>query len=181
MDADKNVGLQVSENPRRKALNAVLKSIAEASRVDCYLEHTSDGGLRFKADRPYGDDLRYEANKYGTKSFMLFSRARGNMIQPKRTRREADLDWVHVAGRGREEERETKLVLGASAYATRFNRRDSVADARQIEEGDPDGLQAAGEAALAKGSECYELSFQVVEAEGSRYGEDWDLGDWVSA
>jgi hypothetical protein len=180
VDGYANVGLQISEDPRRKNLLKLLQDIAASSRVDFYVVHDGDGALRFTADRPWGQDRTVTANKRYGLPFQVFALERGNMERPTLDTYEADLDRVHVAGQGRNEEREVLAVNGASWALTRFNRRDDVVDARDAEAGDTDALRAAGVAALDGSGYRRSLRFDIP-ADGAGYGEAWDLGDRVSA
>ncbi len=184
VDAYTHTGLWTSESPRRKRLSTVLQSIAKAAHVDFCMKHLGDGKLLFTADRPWGRDLRYEAHRYTPRAaFTLFSLGLGNMENPTLTWTEADLDRVIALGEGEGDDRETLEVAGGSVNLTRFNKRSDVADARRADEGDEDALRVAGEAALRGGLEKRELRFDVPSANtgASGYGNEWDLGDWVSA
>jgi hypothetical protein len=177
VEAAYDVGGVVPVTAKRKTLLSVLEDLAEASGVDFYVTHAGGGALTFTANKPYGSDLRSTVGPPN----LVFSLERANMLKPVLRCAGAGADRVHVAGRGSGEDREVLAVNGASWALTRFNKRDAVSDARDVEAGDAAGLQAAGDAYLAGQGRTRELDFEIADIAGSRYGVDWDLGDWVSA
>lgn len=126
-----------------------------------------------------GADRRFSAGK----SAFYFSLERGNLEGPSY---EYDTfeerNFAYVGGQGEGEgrdlvERENTDRTGLSIWA----RREIFVDARNVDLGDTTELQDAGDEALGENLPKRRFVANFLDAEGSRYGVDWDFGDRVTA
>lgn len=126
-----------------------------------------------------GADRRFSAGK----STFYFSLERGNLEGPSYeydTFQERNVAYVggQGEGEGREiVERENTDRSGQSVWA----RREMFQDARNVDYGSTAELQDAGDEALGENLPRKRFVANFLDAEGSRYGVDWDFGDRVTA
>jgi hypothetical protein len=94
---------------------------------------------------------------------------------------DSDLDsktLVVVAGQGEGVDREI-VSRPAVAPPAGFDRREGFVDARDVEVGATDLLEARGDAALAANASTIALEATIHQFGSFRYLRDWDLGDIV--
>ena len=125
-------------------------------------------------------EFRWYDVRRGTdrRASITFATGYGNMEQPTLTRLPATGNYVLVIGTGPATSRAWAWRPAAGA-PTGIDRRTIVRDARDVN--DNATYNAIGDAALEEGRAQDKLDFKVIQSERSQYGQDYFLGDWVSA
>jgi len=159
----------------------ILKRIAFSSKVDFEVRRLSGANLQFRC-MIAGRDMT-KATNYPFTPYILFDPKRGNMRLPNLTvDRRNEITFVYVQGQGIEEDRDVLPVAGDTIGDSIWNRREGVTDARNNEEGDTDGLIAAGMDFLRTNGIKTDFTFEpILDAPQGKYQIDWFLGDWITA
>lgn len=122
------------------------------------------------------------ANAYGIdrRGQQTFSAAFGNLTDTELTLdRSNEVNYLYVAGKGREEYRKIEEVQNvANVQHSPLNRIEGVYNATNT---DDNALASVGYQALERNKPLRLFKGQLQDAEGSRYGVDWDLGDLLDA
>lgn len=159
-------------------LLTVLKDIANQALIDFWITRVG-GKFIFYAGR-LGTD-RSVTHNYPLNDFVLFSKERGNLRNPRlRWNRQGEITVMYVAGQGNDETRLYIEVPSGRFADSPYNRRENTIDARTDET--LDELYAQGNAELVRYKPLQEFTFDVLtNASGGRYNIDWFLGDVVTA
>jgi len=126
-----------------------------------------------------GADRRYSAGR----SAFYFSLERGNLEGPSYeydTFDEKNVAYVGGQGEGAARdivERENTDISELSVWA----RAEAFRDARNVDYGNTGELEDAGDETLGEGVPKKRFVANFLDAPGSRYGIDWDIGDRVTA
>lgn len=122
------------------------------------------------------------ADAYGIdrRGQQTFSAAFGNLTDTELTLdRSAEINYLYVAGKGREEFRKIAQVQNVTnVQHSPLNRIEGVYNATNT---DDNALESVGYQALERNKPLRLFKGQLQDAEGSRYGLDWDLGDLLDA
>lgn len=153
----------------------LLKNLGELARVgggDFDLVKTAVGSWEFRwYDGQLGDDLT---------STLTFAMDRGNMAEPRyEYTRSAEATVAVVYGQGDDSNRERVTVTGTNYAAD--NDIEVYVDARNVEQGDTDGLSAKGQAKLRDMERAQSFTFDALQTATARFGVDYGLGALVTA
>lgn len=171
VEADGAGGNTIDFSCAHSTLLQALQDVAAVGGGDFDCVRTATGAWQF----------RWYSGQRGTDktASVVFSGNYGNMLRPRLRRSRANERTVAiVAGQGQESAR-TFVVRTSAAYNATTNCGEVFVDARNSST--TNALNAAGDARLAELAARDELSFDILQTPGSRYGRDYDLGDLVTA
>ena len=125
----------------------------------------------------FGDDLS---------ASVTFSMALGNMANPQfKITRSSEKTTAAVWGKGEKLARDYVTRTGDNYIegdsGTFGQDTEIYVDAKSVDPGDTDGLNARGDAKLEKFKAKETFTFDINQNDGYRYKEDYDLGDLVTA
>ena len=127
-----------------------------------------------------GNRFDWFADKGISYGDVVFSLGNGNMADPiYKITRSQEKTVAMVAGQGDEDDRDIVFVTGEGYSAT--NDIEMFVDARDIDAGDTDGLEARGAAKLEETRVREEFSFTVLQTPSSAYGLHYRLHQPVRA
>ena len=156
------------------AWDNLLKSLQDLSKV-------AGGDFDVVSSGTDALDFKFFPGQLGTDRTekVVFSVDRGNMINPVLTEDALGEETVAVvAGKGEEADRRTRVVIGVGYSSD--NDIEGFTDAKN-EEDTNDALDVKGAADLKKSEALNQLTFDIVQTDGSRYGIHYFLGDRVKA
>ena len=148
------------------------KATQQGTRLFFEVVRVSDNAFQFQTfANAYGIDRRGQ---------QIFSAAFGNLTDTELTLdRSNEVNYLYVAGKGREEYRKIEEVQNvANVQHSPLNRIEGVYNATNT---DDNALASVGYQALERNKPLRLFKGQLQDAEGSRYGLDWDLGDLLDA
>jgi hypothetical protein len=171
VEADGLTGNVLDYNCAKQNLLSALQEVAEVGGGDFDLAKNGAAAWEFQwFDGQLGSDLS------GTVAFSL---SQGNMANPVLRRNTLNERTVAIVGGQGEEGSRAIVVRTGANYDATFNAIEVFVDARQMST--TDGLNAAGDNALANYQARYDLSFDVLQIPSTVYGRDYALGDLVTA
>lgn len=127
-------------------------------------------------------EFRFYAGQIGTDrtSTVTFSLGHGNMGEPNYEYDHSNEETTAiVAGQGEESSREFAVRTG-SGYSS-VNDIEVFVPATEVDAGNTDGLNSAGDAKLEETRAREKFSFKVLQTPTTRYGVEYFLGDLVTA
>lgn len=181
-DVSENLGQDVFARKQYETLLDVLRDLTVQGRVDFTLTRTTGANFLFKVQF-VGRNLTYTDN-YPFAPYLLFSPERRNLKRPSLTidrYDEVTVTWIST--QGIEEDRLVVPKSSPELYRP-LNRRENIIDARELEDDAnlSDALATAGAAELRTKQPQKIFSFEIdTNVTGSRYQQDWQLGDRVTA
>lgn len=155
----------------RKNLLETLQDLASIGGGDFDVVKTSSTAWQWRwYEGQRGSDKSSGSEK------VIFSMGRGNMANPIVTNDRIGEKTVSVVcGAGEGSDREVEIVT-SDDYAI-DNDIEVFVDARDIDEGDTDGLESRGEEKLEERKAISHFQFDVLQAENSQYLEHYVVGD----
>ena len=165
--------------------NTVTLGRAYRNVLEVVQEIASIGGGDFAVIRTAAAtfEFRWYDGQLGTDrtATVVFALGRGNMAQPDlRLSRASEVNAVLVGGQGEGAARATEWRTDAVRIAdSTWNRQELFFNASN--EPLAAGLQAKGDALLEQGRPKNSLRFEVLQVPGCLYGQDYFLGDLVTA
>lgn len=155
----------------------VLQELAQFGSVDFAVVRTSGVVFEFRTYFPrYGLDRRLST---GGSNAHVFSPDMGNVSTPSFTKTRTDeVSSVTVLGQGEDEARSFVVEEGGTAGDSPWNDVEIILDSRN--EDDATGLDVTALVQLDNGMPRTELVFNVFQTDGSRYGRDYAIGDWIT-
>lgn len=186
IQADAGLGPSISKD---FAWQQVLSTI----QAVCQSAYTAGTSLFYDivptAFNPLSLEFRTYTGQRGTDrgstslSQLEFSPERGNLDNPM-----LDYDYSAEAnaalagGQGDGADRDTATSVDtARATRTPWSRRETFVDATQVTKGDTASLQDEADGAVAAGRAMIRFTGDALDAPGSVFGEQWDIGDRVVA
>jgi len=126
--------------------------------------------------------VKWHENQLGTdrRTSIIFSLGRANMANPRYTKDIFPEKTVAIVGGQGEKSARDIFVKTASSLST-YNDVEFFTDATDVEYGDTTGLEDAGVRKLEETKAVESFSFDVLQAESTRFGVDYYLGDIVTA
>jgi hypothetical protein len=112
---------------------------------------------------------------------VVFSSERGNLENAVRsTERSQEITRVIAGGQGKGEARVIRRVNDTDRQQmSPWNLRERFVDARDVV--DPNVVETRAEAELAAGRPRRRFTADLLDAPGTRFGEEWNIGDQVAA
>lgn len=180
LELDTGTGGLVEYSARYVNLLTVCENVANEGKLDFgIVEGSQIGEFIFRARPVWGLDRRV-GNSAGNKP-VLFNFLYGNMDIPILSINAADeKNFIYVGGSGSGEERIIQPVSDALAVArSPWGRKEFFAEARQQKT--TAALVALGNAELEDRKLKRELTFDIIQGQGTRWLTDWNLGDLITA
>lgn len=169
VEADDDDGNVMSLACAHQPLLEALQDVARIGERDFWLERTGAQAWTFRTDNHTGLDRSVD---------VVFALNYGNMSNPRFKRnRLTEKTVAIVGGQGLEDDRVFAVRSGANYNAT-YNSREVFYPATQYIT--TDGLETAGDIRLAELQARDDLSWDVIQTPGSRYGVHYFLGDLVT-
>lgn len=169
IETDDDDGNTISYECAYMNLLSALQDVARIGNRDFYFERTGAQAWTFRTDNYVGDDrsdsVRFALNYNNMRNPVL----RRNRLDEK-TR-------VVVGGQGAEDERATSVRTGTNYNAT-YNSKTVFLPATQY--GTTAGLEAAGDLRLDELEARDDLTWDVLQTDGSLYGYHYFFGDLVT-
>lgn len=180
IESDAGVGETAEYSARYTNIYTAVMRSAEQGLVDFGItKNTTVGTFLFQVRELWGTDRRI-GNADGNPP-TLFDVTFHNMSIPIFTLNGTnEINQVYVGGSEQGVDRQI-LPLGnaAAQLVSPWNRYEAFVDARSEES--VDGMTTRGEAYLKEHEVKSDLTFNIVETDGTRWLRDWNLGDIVSA
>lgn len=175
-----NNGTPLGARLQHEKLYNEVRRMAFQSQIDITIERTTGNSMLFSA-RPIGQDRTFSTN-YPGKPWTGFSIKRGTAESFKYTLdRSEEFNYCYALGPGNVGNRIILKVAGKGVADSPMNRCEFIHDARSTERGDALGLLSEARGALVEQRYKEEFEFvPLLNAPGSIYHQDWDLGDKVS-
>ena len=150
-----------------------LFDLAIPAGGDFDLVATSSSAMEFRFyDGQLGSDLS---------ASVLFSMENANMANPQyQLNRSSERTVACVWGKGEKDDRDYVTRTGTN-YHTADNDIETYVDAKSVDKGDTDGLNSKGDLSLDKSEAKDNFTFSILQSDGYKYREDYNLGDLVKA
>jgi hypothetical protein len=179
IQADSSLGAETSKSFAFRNVLDILKELHQTSKTDTpriYFEmvHVTPTIIEFQTfQNQRGADRRFSAGK----SSFVFSLERGNLEAPNYERDSfEEKNFVYVGGPKQDLKRRLRTRRDlALEELTLWGRREMFRDSRQTK--GKAAQQAVGDAELALHTPKERFVANFLDAPGSVYGEDWDLGN----
>lgn len=179
-EVDSGVGDTATYSARYTNLFTAVTRLAEQGGVDFGITKDTDvGTFELQVRELWGTDRRV-GNADGNVP-TIFDVTLNNMIIPILSHRGSDeTNFVYIGGQGQGIDRVIRELEDTSASGVSpWNRHESFVDARN--EADSNGLDTRGQAYLNEHRAAIELTFNVAQTLGTRWLQNWELGDIITA
>ena len=141
------------------------------------------GDFDLEASTPTAYEFKFYSGQLGTdlSATIEFSLGNNNMADPRYfITRSTEKTVACVWGQGEGDLRNYAEFEGTNFHTTN-NDIEFFVDGKSVTFGDTDGLESRGELSMITLESKDKFTFKVIQSEGYKYREDYDLGDLVKA
>ncbi|MDX2138338.1 MAG: PKD domain-containing protein [Chloroflexota bacterium] len=172
---------RVGKRVRYENLLEVMQELATRSGVDFRFTRTDGARKRLYIGRVGQDKSRGANFPHG--AFVYLSPQRGNIQEASLViDRKEEGNYCYILGQGQGNARVVLKLRGQGVYDAPGNRIEFKTENRRVEREDSLALLTSAQDALAERRPKVEFTFRMgSRAPGSVWGEDWDVGDTVTA
>lgn len=172
-------GAAVTEQLRNTNLLERVQEVADGYDLDMRIVGNGPALFEFQVAPLLGTDRRV-GNPFANPP-VVFSLGFGNMALPHYIEDNiAIVNHIFVGGQGTELDRMIYDEADAALVAASpWNLHEAFEDARELDTYDK--LEDRATTELEEGLPITDLSFQVIDTDGCKYGRDWVMGDLITA